>query len=365
MPLSTSSSDHGFHVREVPTKPWLHMLATVALVVTAGFGAWETEVRGMGYGPTCADTPNLWAERRALASGVGPEQVVFTGASRTLFDMDLEVFRELVGGPLPIQLATVGSNPKVVLADLAADPTYAGTTIVGIVPPLLAAGGGPPIAMPTRYVEHYAKRSRADITDLQMALWLQERLAFLNNSDLSLAALIDHGLDLPPREGVYAPKIPGYLATLDRVRQARMVDRLANDPQEMHEVQQIWIPLFSPLPKPSVFTDEQWAKMMSDGVDANMASMVASVRAITARGGRVIFQRLPSTGTVLELENRYAPRELVWDRLLRETGAPGIYFEDYPELRGFDCPEWSHLTAADAVEYTRRFARVLQREGLL
>ena len=29
--------------------------------------------------------------------------------------------------------------------------------------------------------------------------------------------------------------------------------------------------------------------------------------------------------------------------LLKETGAPGIYFEDFPELADFKCPEWSHL----------------------
>jgi hypothetical protein len=152
---------------------------------------------------------------------------------------------------------------------------------------------------------------------------------------------------------------------MDRTRQARMVDRLADDPPEMHEVQQIWIPLFSPPPKPPVFSDAQWAEMMEEGLDANIASMVASVEAITARGGKVIFQRLPSTGVVYELEQRPHPREKGWDRRLRETGAPGIHFEDYPELRGFDCPEWSHLRADDAVEYSRRVVRIMLREGLL
>ncbi len=33
---------------------------------------------------------------------------------------------------------------------------------------------------------------------------------------------------------------------------------------------------------------------------------------------------------------------------------PGIYFEDYPELADFTCPEWSHLSAGDSVEFTKR-----------
>jgi hypothetical protein len=198
-----------------------------------------------------------------------------------------------------------------------------------------------------------------------MALWLQERLAFLNSGDLSLAALIDHGLDLPAREGVYSPKSPRYLATFDRKRRARLADFVANDPERLHAAQQIWIPLFNPPPKPSVFSEEEWAKMMADGLTESIQSVVDSVHAIEARGGRVIFMRLPSSGPVLELEDRFAPRAATWDRLLRESGAPGVHFQDYPELQGFDCPEWSHLGAEDSVEFSRGLVRVMQRGGLL
>lgn len=33
---------------------------------------------------------------------------------------------------------------------------------------------------------------------------------------------------------------------------------------------------------------------------------------------------------------------------------PGIHFEDFRELASFECPEWSHLSAGNAVEFTRR-----------
>ncbi len=48
------------------------------------------------------------------------------------------------------------------------------------------------------------------------------------------------------------------------------------------------------------------------------------------------------------------PRAQTWDPLLQQIGAPGIYFEDFPELASFDCSEWSHLSAGDSVEFTRR-----------
>jgi hypothetical protein len=60
------------------------------------------------------------------------------------------------------------------------------------------------------------------------------------------------------------------------------------------------------------------------------------------------------SGKLKELEDMGTPRVGPWNRIIRETGAPGIYFEDYPELASFTCPEWSHLSAPDAVEFSKR-----------
>jgi hypothetical protein len=338
----------------------------VALAITVAAGAWwEQRVRAMGYAPTYNDTPNLWADRRALARDAGPEQIVFVGSSRVLFDADLEVFAQATGGPLPIQLATVGSNPLPILMNLAEDPTYAGTTIVGVVPGLVAAAAGPPLATPTRFAQHYEGWSPADRLELPMSLWLQDRLAFINQDDLPLTKLVDRALDLPPRKDAYAPELPGYMYTLDRTRRGRMTDKIANNPAEAHKIQQTWLPLFNGPPRPAVFTEEQWAKMMDDGWEANLTKFKAAVQSITTRGGKVIFVRFPSTDVIRALENERLPRSKIWDRLIEETGAPGIHFEDYPELRGFDCPEWSHLSAPDSVEFSKRLVQILQAQGLL
>jgi hypothetical protein len=83
------------------------------------------------------------------------------------------------------------------------------------------------------------------------------------------------------------------------------------------------------------------------------------VRTLSERGVRVVFLRLASTGFLRELEAKALPRHLYWDALLSRTGAPGIHFEDHPGLRGFPCPEWSHLSAADATRYTRAMMPIL------
>jgi len=38
---------------------------------------------------------------------------------------------------------------------------------------------------------------------------------------------------------------------------------------------------------------------------------------------------------------------------LAATGAPGIYFEDYPQLQGYRLPEWSHLATAERPRLTQ------------
>ena len=57
-----------------------------------------------------------------------------------------------------------------------------------------------------------------------------------------------------------------------------------------------------------------------------------------------------------QIEDQTTPRAKIWEPLLQRTTASGIYFEDYPELAGFHCPEWSHLSAGDSVEFTKRLA---------
>lgn len=75
-----------------------------------------------------------------------------------------------------------------------------------------------------------------------------------------------------------------------------------------------------------------------------------------------MFIRAPSAGLYYESEQHSAPRARTWDRLLKETGAFGIYFDDYPEMRGLEVPEWSHLSRDSAVKFTHAYVTVLARE---
>jgi hypothetical protein len=93
---------------------------------------------------------------------------------------------------------------------------------------------------------------------------------------------------------------------------------------------------------------------MAKAIEQHFHDVASAVQKLRARGGKIVFVRLPNSGGLKVLEDRNTPRAQTWDLLLKGTAAPGIYYEDYPELSGFNCPEWSHLSAGDSVEFSKR-----------
>ena len=93
-----------------------------------------------------------------------------------------------------------------------------------------------------------------------------------------------------------------------------------------------------------------------------IARAVKALARLRAHGVRVLFVRLPSAGPYLAYEDRLYPRARAWDALLNATHAPGIYFEDYPQLHGYDLPEWSHMTRAEAERFTAALYGIIERE---
>jgi hypothetical protein len=109
-------------------------------------------------------------------------------------------------------------------------------------------------------------------------------------------------------------------------------------------------------------TPEQAAKTANEQIEW-AARAVAKLR---ARSVQVLFVRMPSVGEYLAFENREFPRARTWDKLLAATGAPGIHFEDYPELRpdvqGYYLPEWSHMVRSDGERVTAALCRIIARD---
>src|SRR5205807_932680 len=338
--------------RPIPQVPWRGMTVVVVLIVIAAASSWEFYCRSIGDGPTLNDNEDLWTMARQR---VKPESVVIIGDSRAWYDLDLDEL-EKGFGKRPVQLAMGGSCAYPVLADLANDENFHGTIICSIVPRLFVA---PPGTLPMERTEKTVRRSHtqtpAQRVSQYLAMPLEERVAFLKQEELTLDDLLRR-LPIPNRPRAQVPpRLPPYFGTLDRERRARMIEECARPGSELAQrIQQIWIPLFTPPPPPTYIPKEQFVAKIGEAIGNRFRDITIAVEKIRSRGGKIVFVRFPHSGGLKELEDRETPRAKTWDPLLKMTGAPGIYYSDFPELAGFNCPEWSHLSAGDSVEFSKR-----------
>ena len=360
-----SESVHGGppleYERPIPPIPWRGITVVVVLVVIAAAAAWEFYCRSIGYGPTLNDNEDFWTMARRR---VTPESVVIVGDSRGWYDVDLDELQKGLG-KRPVQLAMGGGCAYPVLADLASDENFHGTIICSVVPRLFVAPpGSPPMERTEKAVRRYHTQTPAQRVSQYLAIPLEERVAFLKQEELTLEDLLKR-LPIPNRP--YAqlrPRLPPYFGTLDRERRARMIEECARPGSELaRTIQQIWIALFTPPPPPTYIPKEEFGKKMGQAIEQRFRDVAEAVRKLHARGGKIVFVRFPNSGGLKDLEDLVTPRAGIWDRVIKDTAAPGIYYEDFPELKGFNCPEWSHLSAGDSVEFSKRLLPHL-REAL-
>jgi hypothetical protein len=146
------------------------------------------------------------------------------------------------------------------------------------------------------------------------------------------------------------------LAETEADRNTHLWSKLADDPQYRELARRIWRQGFQPSEDdPPV---EEARRIENEQIE-RMAKAVAKLR---TRGVRVLFVRMPSDGEFLAYENSEFPRARSWAALLAATGAPGIHFEDYPQLQGYYLPEWSHMTLAEGERFTAELYKIVMRE---
>ncbi|HXV73249.1 MAG TPA: hypothetical protein VD713_00825, partial [Sphingomonadales bacterium] len=312
---------------------------------------WEVRVRSYGYEPYMVDNAGLWAIQRNRIGDEGKDAVVFTGSSRLLFDTDLSQWREATGRPT-IQLAAVGTSPRMFMEDLAGDPDFTGLLVVGVTPPLFFTERGGYMASVLDYYQH---ESPSAWLGQRLGMMLEARFAFLDRDNLPLFTLLKH-IKMPNREGVSDPyweiwKLEDNLPD----RQTWMWPRVYEDKAYQEKSQQSWLHLLDAMAA-------QGGGGPPPQADEAIADAKEQIDKIRAKGGEVVFVRAPSSGPFREIEDQGFPREKYWDRLLAETGSVGVHFEDQPETNGYSVPEWSHLRKDEAIDFTAHVIRLLDEK---
>jgi hypothetical protein len=336
-------------VRPVPEQPWGKiLLGTVALFAVLLSG-WEAYWRAYGAKPSISNSYGLWAiQRRRVDAGEGGATVL-AGDSRLFFDVQLPVWQHL-DGSRPIQLSMEGTSPLVTLEDLAADPQFTGRVLVGISPQVFFQGfkfraGGP---------AYTHKESPSQRIGQWLSMHLIEPYFAFDDFDYALETVLERQ-PWPARPGKHWNTEVRKLAETESDRNTHLWSRLVTDPQYREMARNIWRQRFEPSEDPP---PDKLRKTISEQI-AQTAKTIAKLR---ARGVQVLFVRMPSDGEYLAYENRLFPRAKTWDALLAATGAPGIHFQDYPQLQGYYLPEWSHMTQADAERFTAALYGIVNRD---
>ncbi len=366
MPSSISSSDNAYpapktaffdpeHVaRPVPAAAWRVVMLAVIVATALLTAGWEIYWRGKEFrAGDFKNTPALWAEQRRKATG---DATVLIGSSRTLFDVDLDIF-EAIAGVRPVQLALEGTSPRVFLKDLADDERFHGTLIVGVTTILFFTSEG---GLRESVIEYARNETPSQRADHQLSLPLERVFAFLDEQtrpkrQMTLAPL-------PLRDGMKPRFDPRKLQILDADRNAEMWSRVVNDKAYRKEAQDQWLLVFRLSAPPPGPNGEPPPPMPDEAINAVISEVKANVDKIRARGGEVIFIQPPVAGPFLEVEQGGFPRARFWDRLLTMTDSAGVSFHDHAEMQAYDLPEWSHLSPADSKRYSRALTPLVYAE---
>jgi hypothetical protein len=329
----------------MPEKALSRAAMLMALLVLAVIGSWELYLRGTGMAIAYDDGKELWSDKRARVYDDPARTTVFIGSSRIKFDLDIATWEKMTGREA-VQLSIVGTTPMPVLRDLGNDPDFKGKLVVDVTEPLFFNNDSAEVQKPDQYISYYKHRTPAQKASFALNHVLESQLLFLDQQSFSLNAEMDKKWKLPNRSGVFVfPDFPDDFGRCTFQRQSYMTAKFVADTSLQHQVQNIWLFLMKS------GRDEPPPK--EDPVPIVLRSVQNAVNKIRARGGEVVFTRTPSSGPFEAGENHAFPRSRMWDPLLATTHSAGFYFADNPATASFICPEWSHLSPADAILYTR------------
>lgn len=323
------------------------------LLIAAGT---EIRARRAGYQIQYPLVDDAWTAQWFRLESLPDDQTVLIGASRMQYGMHLDTWEQLTG-ERPLMLAWPGAPFTPVLSALAKRESFRGKVYCGIAPSFSFAGPDDiwVTGMNARVNCTDQKRISLDYHlahHLRMALY--NHLRFLNPPAFSPLVNTQQRLRLPDRQGTLPPLTALFCSYFDHELQFRHTPEMETNDDLQQQVKDIFI---------TVMEGQRYSGTCD--MSLLIRQTIIDIRAIEARGGKVVFVRFPSDGGFLNFESQYYPRVRFWDRLVSESGCQGIHFQDYPELKHFLCPEWSHLAEADAIQFTERFLNILNRKSAL
>lgn len=334
-------------------------LIIAVILGTATVTGWELYWRSQGVQPNLDDNKNLWANQRARLQHNNSDKTVFIGSSRILYDIQLDVWRDLTDTE-PIMLAVQGASPIPTLKDIVENTDFNGTLVVGITPPLMFSTVYPeafPIARAQSKVDYFKKRTHAQRINHRLAVPLQTNLAFIRDgdeewdTDVDLKTLLNH-IYIGERNG--PPPVPfNNFEEITEDRHMKMPAYVTNDTVYANTIKAAW--------KDMVLSGD----MPPPDKEGTTAAFLELVEKFKKRGGNLILVRCPSSGFFKDIEAKGFPRKDFWNPLVEKAKVKAYHYDDYPQFRNLNLPEWSHLALEDAQFFTKELIAILKKDNAL
>jgi hypothetical protein len=320
----------------------LSLAGLLSLVLCTSAELWR---RAQAHHATVRDDLDLWALEVARFQRAGKSGLAILGTSRVLFGLDPRVLKRELPHSEPIMLALNGLYPLTSLRMFAQDPQYLGDVFIEIDARGLARYYR---NMQLGYVWQAQKGvgPSAAINRRLLSAWQDH--AVIANAELGLPALVQRklfGAPVPPIN--YVRMWPDRSAALDFSLPGIPLDGLTQNfaAGVLGDYQS------NPPPPP-----DRWI--------ADLADVAADIRALRARGVRVIFFCAKTQGAHLQADLAGYPRELYWDRFAKEiaqaNGAYAFYAWDAPAIAALNLPDGSHVDQRDRTALTEAIAALLR-----
>jgi hypothetical protein len=318
--------------------PWIRVWQLAAITFAVAVSGLEAFWRIQGHRPSVPDDAELWAYYRSRV--YADQVVVFIGASRMHAAIDVTTFAQQWPGFRAVQLSkTGGGSPIGTLIDLARDPRFHGVVV---------CDASEPFFSPLRWADQDALNRAAQQGKSLCAsantrrLLLYEYLATINPR-LRLREVIKRVI---ARNCLPSPSYISMRFDRSFSLNSQCIDDFDAFRQRMSD---------------SIMRENSSSILSSAQFAESLGLLTPYLRAIRDRGGIVVFVRLPSDGHIRRQEHRVFPRTKYWDQLTALVDAKTVYYEDYPSLARFHCPDESHLDGTDSPRFTIALAKILSQ----
>jgi hypothetical protein len=335
--ISNSSSDNTKKTSWVLI--WIIAVLSFVLAVVAMESGW----RGLRYQPGVVDSPALWKYWYQHISCGRPASVAIIGSSRIQTGICAPQLRQRLPHYRIAQLGKDGGgSPIGVLRALASDDDFKGIVICDMLVPFL-----PRTTWGSQRELYGCSAGPSKCIESMVRACIQDRVAFNGGKTgvvAGLRSLVDTG-ELP---------IPDPVRM--RADRTLSIDFAAIDDLEADTARDVaqYRGLYEAAPH-----------LSADDLRDELSDIDQFVRRIQARGGQVVFVRMPSSGGLLKLEEQYHPKATYWDQIATMCSGVFIHAADLAAAPGLVCPDDSHLDSNDAARFTDVLIDELLRRKIL